>query len=179
MRRTVFKSKIHRAKVTSTDIDYEGSLTIDERLLQASDILPYEQIHVWDVTNGARLVTYALPGPAGSGVVQVNGGGAHHIKAGDLIIIATFTTLSTKRAKKYRPTVVLVDSMNRIKRPSAGVDDSLASPPAPIIPAATASAVLTLPANPASGHSPSSPAQPMPSTARVEHGVKGTRKAKK
>lgn len=119
MRRFVFKSKIHRAKVTSTDLDYEGSLTIDTNLLEAADIYPYEQIHVWDVTNGARLVTYALPGPAGTGTVQVNGGGAHHIKPGDLIIIATFTTLTSKRAKKYRPKVVFVDSLNRIKGPNS------------------------------------------------------------
>ena len=129
MRRYVFKSKIHRAKVTSTDIDYEGSLTIDRDLLEAADILPYEQIHVWDVTNGARLVTYALPGPAGSGIVQVNGGGAHHVKPGDLVIIATFTTLPTKRAKKYRPTVVLVDSANRIKGPNSPEELPSAMPP--------------------------------------------------
>jgi aspartate 1-decarboxylase len=111
----MFKSKIHRATVTSTNVDYEGSLTVDSDLLDAADILPYEQIHVWDVTNGARLTTYALPGPAGSGVVQVNGGGAHHVKAGDLVIIATFTTLPTKRAKRFRPTVVFVDSHNRVR----------------------------------------------------------------
>ena len=131
MRRFVFKSKIHRAKVTSTDLDYEGSLTIDEDLLEAADILPYEQIHVWDVTNGARLVTYALPGPAGSGMVQVNGGGAHHVKTGDLVIIATFTSLPTKRAKKFRPTVVLVDSTNRIKGPATSdepIDEPLPMP---------------------------------------------------
>jgi aspartate 1-decarboxylase len=115
MRRTMFKSKIHRATVTSTNVDYEGSLTVDSDLLDAADILPYEQIHVWDVTNGARLTTYALPGPAGSGVIQVNGGGAHHVKAGDLVIVATFTTLPTKRAKRFRPTVVFVDAKNRVR----------------------------------------------------------------
>ena len=122
MRRIVFKSKIHRAKVTSTDLDYEGSLTIDSDLLEAADILPYEQIHVWDVTNGSRFVTYALSGPAGSGVVQVNGGGAHHVKVGDFIIVATFTTLTTKRAKKHKPNVVLVDSTNRVKGPHSPPD---------------------------------------------------------
>lgn len=113
MRRTMFKSKIHRATVTDTHLDYEGSLTIDEDLLDAADILPFEQIHVWDVTNGARLVTYALPGARGSGVVQVNGGGAHLIKKGDLVIVATFTELRTKDAKKHEPTVVFVDEKNR------------------------------------------------------------------
>ncbi len=114
MRRTMFKSKIHRATVTETNRDYEGSLTIDSNLLDAADILPYEQIHVWDVTNGARLITYALPGERGSGVIQVNGGGAHLMKKGDLIIIATFTELKTRDAKKYEPCVVLVDELNRL-----------------------------------------------------------------
>jgi len=115
MRRTVLKSKIHRATVTDTNLDYEGSLTIDADLLDAADILPNEQIHVWDVTNGNRIITYALEGPRGSGVIRVNGGGAHLIKAGDLVIIATFTSLRTKDAKKYRPEVVFVDGQNRVK----------------------------------------------------------------
>lgn len=113
MRRIMFKSKIHRATVTDTYLDYEGSLTVDPDLLDVADILPYEQIHVWDVTNGARLVTYALAGERGSGTIQVNGGGAHLIKKGDIIIIATFTELKTRDAKKYKPTVVLVDESNK------------------------------------------------------------------
>jgi aspartate 1-decarboxylase len=112
MRRTVLKSKIHRATVTDTNLDYEGSLTIDSDLLDEADILPNEQIHVWDVTNGNRIVTYALAGPRGSGVVQVNGGGAHSIRKGDLIIIATFTTLRDKPARRYEPVVVFVDEKN-------------------------------------------------------------------
>lgn len=115
MQRFIFKSKIHRATVTGAELDYEGSLTIDENLMDAADILPYEQIHVWDVTNGSRLTTYALRGPRGSGIIQVNGGGAHHVKTGDLVIIATFTQLPTKKARKYQPTVVFVDSHNRVK----------------------------------------------------------------
>jgi aspartate 1-decarboxylase len=114
MRRAMFKSKIHRATVTDTNVDYEGSLTVDADLLDAADILPFEQIHVWDVTNGARLITYALEGERGSGTVQVNGGGAHLIKTGDLVIIATFTELTTKRARKHEPRVVLVDEQNRV-----------------------------------------------------------------
>ena len=112
MRRTILKSKIHRATVTDTELDYEGSLTIDEDLLDEADILPHEQIHVWDVTNGNRLVTYALAGERGTGIVRVNGGGAHLIHAGDVIIIATFTTMTTKRAKKYEPLVIFVDAKN-------------------------------------------------------------------
>lgn len=117
MRRTVLKSKIHRATVTDTDLNYEGSLTIDEDLLDAADMVPFEQIHVWDVTNGTRLVTYALPGVRGSGVIQVNGAGAHLIKKKDILIIATFTELKNRAAKKYKPTVVFVDAHNAIKDP--------------------------------------------------------------
>lgn len=116
MRRTVLKSKIHRATVTATEVDYEGSLTIDRDLLDAADILPFEQIHVWDVTNGARIITYALEGERGTGVVQVNGGGAHLIQKGDFVIIATFTTLRTRDMKKYKPTVVFADDVNRAKK---------------------------------------------------------------
>ena len=114
MRRTMLKSKIHRATVTAAELDYEGSLTIDADLLAAADILPHEQIHVWDVTNGTRLVTYALEGEAGSGVVQVNGAGAHLIKPGDVVIVATFTQLKTRVAKRYTPGVVFVDGHNRV-----------------------------------------------------------------
>ncbi len=116
MQRVMFKSKIHRATVTGADMHYEGSLTIDQELLEAADILPYEQIHVWDVTNGARLVTYALPGPRHSGAVCVNGAGAHLIKPGDLVIIATYTTLPAKKARKFEPTVILVDAANKVKQ---------------------------------------------------------------
>jgi aspartate 1-decarboxylase len=83
--------------------------------MDAADILPFEQIHVWDVTNGARLTTYALKGPRGSGIIQVNGGGAHHVKTGDIVIIATFTQMTTKKAEKYQPTVVFVTEDNRVK----------------------------------------------------------------
>ncbi|HET6575788.1 MAG TPA: aspartate 1-decarboxylase [Fimbriiglobus sp.] len=113
MRRTMLKSKIHRATVTSTDLHYEGSLTIDADLLAAADILPNEQIHVWDVTGGTRLVTYALPGERGSGVVQVNGAGAHLIQTGNVVIIATFTELRTKDARRHVPEIVFVDGQNR------------------------------------------------------------------
>jgi aspartate 1-decarboxylase len=115
MRRTVFKSKIHRATVTDANLDYEGSISVDQDLLDAADILPNEQVHVWDVTNGTRLITYALSAPAGSGTVTVNGAGAHLIKPGDLVIIATFTQMKTREARKYEPTVVLVDEQNRLR----------------------------------------------------------------
>lgn len=116
MRRTVLKSKIHRAIVTSTDLHYEGSLTIDADLLDEADILENEQIHVWDVTNGTRLITYALCGERGTGTIQVNGAGAHLIKTGDVVIIATFTTLRTRMAKKWLPNVVFIADGNKPKR---------------------------------------------------------------
>jgi aspartate 1-decarboxylase len=130
MRRTVLKSKIHRATVTSASLDYEGSLTIDQDLLDAADILPNEQIHVWDVANGSRLVTYALAGERGSGVIQVNGAGAHLVKPGDLVIIATFTTLRTKEARKYEPRVVFVDAQNK-ERVEPGDETPIETPPEP------------------------------------------------
>jgi aspartate 1-decarboxylase len=115
MRRVMMKSKIHRATVTATDLDYEGSLTVDADLLDAADILPHEQIHVWDVTNGARLITYALPGQRGSGEVQVNGAGAHLIKTGDIVIVATYATYEDQEARAHEPIVVHADLQNRVR----------------------------------------------------------------
>src|SRR5262245_57229692 len=113
VKRTMMKSKIHRATVTETNLDYEGSLTVDEDLLDAADILPNEQIHVWDVTNGARLVTYALVGKRGTGTICVNGAGAHLIKPGDVVIIATYAEMRNKDARRHKPLVVFVDEKNR------------------------------------------------------------------
>src|SRR5512143_3163485 len=93
MRLNVFKSKIHRATVTHADLEYEGSVTIDVDLMKAADILPHEAVHIWNVTRGTRLVTYALEGPAGSGAVAVNGAAAHLNRPGDLVILATFAAL--------------------------------------------------------------------------------------
>jgi aspartate 1-decarboxylase len=113
MLRVMMKSKLHRATVTAADLHYEGSITIDADLMEAADVLENEQVHVWDVTNGARLVTYALTGERGSGVVQVNGAGAHLIRPGDVVIIATYATLEDQEAKAHEPVVVLVDAKNR------------------------------------------------------------------
>src|SRR5215213_144678 len=115
MQRVMMKAKIHRATVTATDLDYEGSLTVDADLLDAADILPNEQIHVWDVTNGTRLITYSLAGERGSGEVRVNGAGAHLIKTGDIVIIATYATLDDREARTHEPVVILVDAKNRAK----------------------------------------------------------------
>src|SRR5947209_14966859 len=115
MQRTMMKSKLHRATVTAADLHYEGSLTIDSDLLDAADILPNEQIHVWDVTNGTRLVTYALRGEPGSGEVQVNCAGAHLIRPGDIIIVATYGSFDEDEVRGHEPLVVFVDAENRVK----------------------------------------------------------------
>ena len=111
----MFKSKIHRATVTQAELDYEGSVTIDQALLEAADILPFEQVHVWDVTRGTRLQTYALAGEPGSGIICINGAAAHLVHPGDLVIIATFVDLDEAKARAHRPRVVLVDEKNRLK----------------------------------------------------------------
>jgi aspartate 1-decarboxylase len=115
MRRTLFKSKIHRATVTQADLDYEGSVTIDAELMRAADILPFEKVHIWNRTNGSRLETYALEAPAGSGVICVNGAAAHHAQPGDMVIIATFAEAADEiEARGWTPKVVHVDAQNRI-----------------------------------------------------------------
>ena len=115
MRRTLFKSKIHRATVTQADLDYEGSVTIDATLMRAANILPYEKVAIWNRTNGARLETYALEGPPGSGVICVNGAAAHLARPGDVVIIATFAeAVDEAEARAWTPIVVHVDAHNRI-----------------------------------------------------------------
>jgi aspartate 1-decarboxylase len=114
MRRTLFKSKIHRATVTHADLDYEGSVTIDEDLMDASDICEYEAVHVWNITRGTRLQTYAIRGERGSGVICINGAAAHLNRPGDLVIIATFAEMEEAEAREHEPKVVLVDAKNRI-----------------------------------------------------------------
>ncbi|HSN90097.1 MAG TPA: aspartate 1-decarboxylase [Anaeromyxobacteraceae bacterium] len=114
MRRTLFRSKIHRATVTHADLDYEGSISIDEDLLDAAGILEYEAVHVWNITRGSRLQTYAIRGARGSGVICINGAAAHLNRPGDLVILATFAEMEESEARTHEPTVVLVDANNRI-----------------------------------------------------------------
>jgi aspartate 1-decarboxylase len=111
--RTMFRSKIHRATVTGADLHYEGSVTIDADLLERADILPYQQVDIWNVTNGERFTTYALAGQRGSGVVCINGAAAHKANKGDLVIIATFGVMSDAEARAWTPTCVFVDGRNR------------------------------------------------------------------
>jgi aspartate 1-decarboxylase len=115
MSRFMLKSKIHRATVTHADVDYEGSLTLDAKLLDAADILPNEEVHVWNVTRGTRLRTYAISGEPGSGVVCINGAAAHLVQHGDLVIVATFTLLDDAAARKHQPKIILVDAHNHIR----------------------------------------------------------------
>jgi aspartate 1-decarboxylase len=115
MRRRMFASKIHRATVTVADVDYEGSVTIDADLLDTAGILEWEEVHIWDVTNGARLATYAIAGPRGSGVIGINGAAAHLIHPGDIVILATFVELDDAEAREHQPTAVFVDEHNRVK----------------------------------------------------------------
>ena len=116
MNRRMLKSKIHRATVTDARVHYEGSITIDEDLMDAADILEYEEVHVWDVSNGARLVTYAIPGERGSGIIATNGAAALLVSQGDLIIIGSFCDLSEDELEDYCPRKVFVDAKNRIVR---------------------------------------------------------------
>ena len=113
MKLSMFKSKIHRATVTHADLAYEGSVTIDADLLDAAEILPYEAIHIWNATQGTRLVTYALEGPRGSGAICVNGAAAHLNHPGDLVILATFAEMTPEEARQHKPVVVRVDARNR------------------------------------------------------------------
>ncbi len=114
--RTILKSKIHRAKVTQADLGYEGSITIDPLLLDAADILPFEQVHVLDVDNGARLTTYAIEGERGSGQICINGAAARLVSAGDTVIILTYDTVTDGEAREHHPALVYVDGRNRIAR---------------------------------------------------------------
>jgi aspartate 1-decarboxylase len=112
MQRFLLKSKIHRATVTDANLDYEGSVTIDENLLRAADIREFEQVHVYDVTNGNRIITYAMTGPAGSGTVCINGAAAHKVHPGDIVILATYALLSDEEQQGFHPKIVQVDSRN-------------------------------------------------------------------
>ena len=114
MMRIMMKSKIHRATVTQADLDYVGSVTLDAALMEAADLLDGEQVAIVDITNGARIETYVIPGPAGSGVIGINGAAAHLVHPGDLVIIMSYALLSDAEARALKPTVVHVDERNRI-----------------------------------------------------------------
>lgn len=114
--RLMLKSKIHRATVTGANVDYEGSITLDPVLMEAADILPYEQVHVLDVNNGSRLVTYAIEGTRGAGEVVLNGAAARLVHPGDIVIVITYREMAEEDARSYRPSLVYVDGENQIAR---------------------------------------------------------------
>jgi aspartate 1-decarboxylase len=124
--RTMFKSKIHRATVTQADLHYVGSVTIDEDLMEAADLLPGEQVAIVDITNGARLETYVISGQRGSGVIGINGAAAHLVHPGDLVILISYAQMDDATARSYLPKVVHVDADNRIL--SLGADPAEAVP---------------------------------------------------
>ncbi len=113
MTRKLLRGKIHRATVTGADLHYEGSVTIDQDLMDGCDLVTHEAVHIWNVTNGERFETYAIPGERGSGVVCVNGAAAHKVSKGDLVIIAAFSWMDEKEARSWKPRVVFVDEKNR------------------------------------------------------------------
>lgn len=115
MLRTMLKSKIHRATVTEANLHYEGSITIDVKLMESADILPHEKVEVLNVNTGARIETYAIPGKKNSGIVCLNGPAARGASVGDIIIVLTYVSLQDKEAASVKPVIVKVDERNRIK----------------------------------------------------------------
>ncbi len=150
--RQVLLGKVHRAVVTRADLDYVGSITIDEDLVEAAGFLANEKVDIYDVTNGSRLATYVIPAARGSGEVGINGAAAHLVKPGDLVIIAAYGWMKEKAARKHRPRVVMVDAQNRpaavrsvernapqdpfghLAAMAAGADDQAELPPASLAP---------------------------------------------
>ncbi|WP_432561904.1 aspartate 1-decarboxylase [Kineococcus sp. SYSU DK003] len=124
MRRTLLNGKIHRATVTRADLHYVGSVTIDADLCEAADLVEGEQVHIVDVTNGARLQTYVIVGPAGTGQICINGAAAHLVSPGDLVIVMSYVDLDEDERARHVPKVVHVDAANRI----VALGDDLAEP---------------------------------------------------
>ena len=118
MQRFMMKSKIHRATVTDADLHYEGSITIDERLMEAANMVPYEQVDIYDVNNGERFSTYIIKGKRDSGTICLNGAAARKVAKGDLVIIATYVSVDDEESKIWKPKCVRVDAANKIKKAS-------------------------------------------------------------
>jgi aspartate 1-decarboxylase len=116
MQSTMLKAKLHRARVTHSELDYEGSCAIDSRLLDMAGIREYEQIHIYNVTNGERFITYAIQAEEGSGIVSVNGAAAHKANPGDIVIICAYVVLSEQELARYKPKLVYLDEGNRVIR---------------------------------------------------------------
>lgn len=130
MLRTMLKSKIHRATVTQADLHYVGSVTVDADLLDAADLLTGEQVHIVDVSNGARLETYTIAGPRGSGVIGINGAAARLVHPGDLVILLSYATVTDAEARALRPRVVFVDAENQVTGTGSDPAEALPADPA-------------------------------------------------
>lgn len=128
MQRTMMKGKIHRARITEANLHYEGSITLDADLMDAADILEYEQVHVLDIDNGSRLTTYAIAGPRGSGVCCINGAAAHLIGKGDLVIILAYASVEDAEARGFLPKIAYVNDHNQIVETSLGTRAAVAVP---------------------------------------------------
>ncbi|MFB7668156.1 aspartate 1-decarboxylase [Kitasatospora sp. NPDC056138] len=126
MQRTMLKSKIHRATVTQCNLHYVGSVTVDEDLMEAADLIAGELVHIVDINNGARLETYVIAGPRGSGIIGINGAAARLVHEGDLVIIISYATVDDAEARKLEPSVVFVDEANRVLE--AGTDPAAVPP---------------------------------------------------
>jgi aspartate 1-decarboxylase len=120
MKLTMLKSKLHRVTVTHAELDYEGSCAIDRDLLDAAGMLPFEQLHIYNIANGERFTTYAITAPRGSGAIGVNGAAAHKAKPGDLLIICTYAEMEAAEAAHFKPVLVYVNAENRITHTSHG-----------------------------------------------------------
>lgn len=116
MQRVLLKSKIHRATVTDANLEYEGSVTIDPLLMEATDIVEWEQVDVYDITNGSRLTTYAISGQPGSGVICLNGAAARLVQVGDLVIICSYARFEETEVADHVPKIVMVNSKNQVSR---------------------------------------------------------------
>jgi len=115
VKRQILKSKVHQAVVTETNLEYEGSLTLDETLMEAADLVPFEQVHVLNITNGERFITYLIKGKKDSGVVGVNGAAAHKASVGDKLIVVSYTFMDDEEINFFIPKVIIVDERNKIK----------------------------------------------------------------
>jgi aspartate 1-decarboxylase len=116
MKRILLKSKIHRATITEANVNYEGSITIDKDLMDAADLIPYEQVHIFSVINGQRFFTYVIEGKPGSGVICANGAAAHLAREGDTVIIASFASYNESECKRHEPKLVYVNGKNKITK---------------------------------------------------------------
>jgi aspartate 1-decarboxylase len=121
MKRTLLKSKIHRATVTDADLDYEGSISIDPLLARSADLVPFERVEIYNITNGERFATYFIEGQESSGEITLNGAAAHKVTPGDLVIICSYAEYTEEEIERHRPRLVYVDAQNRILSTSAAV----------------------------------------------------------